>query len=334
MCPTGWFIETQEAPGYLDDNLAAVHEPGVLKDVLARVTSTEAAGGDTGTGSLLLCSGTLPRGIPLRRTAGGGGRGRRYDAISMWGRDHAAARAEGLSDADMRTMLDDHGLVVAELDPAWWWITGSGRARCQPPSSWTPTTSSASGRTTSSPWPMRSVPARSTRWTSWAAPGTSTTRPRPSPALCHRAAEHGLLVHMEWLPWSKIPDLATARGDRAAGRPSQRWAQRRRLALARAGITVDELRAAAPGRGSSASSSTTGPSKPEDNLIDATLHAGASSPARASSTSPASRALRATGRPRRSGSRCSPTLSTRCRPTRRPASRRRGHPGRTRGSAR
>jgi 2-oxoglutarate ferredoxin oxidoreductase subunit beta len=34
MCPTGWFIETQEAPGYLADNLAAVHTGGVLKDVL------------------------------------------------------------------------------------------------------------------------------------------------------------------------------------------------------------------------------------------------------------------------------------------------------------
>ena len=28
--------------------------------------------------------------------------------------------------------------------------------------------------------------------------------------LCDRAAEHGLLVHLEFLPWSKIPDLATA----------------------------------------------------------------------------------------------------------------------------
>ena len=32
MCPTGWFIETGEAPDYLDDKLAAVHEIGVLKD--------------------------------------------------------------------------------------------------------------------------------------------------------------------------------------------------------------------------------------------------------------------------------------------------------------
>ena len=33
MCPTGWFVETQEAPGYLADHLAPVHAVGVLKDI-------------------------------------------------------------------------------------------------------------------------------------------------------------------------------------------------------------------------------------------------------------------------------------------------------------
>jgi 2-oxoglutarate ferredoxin oxidoreductase subunit beta len=33
MCPTGWFIETADAPEYLSDNLAQVHTLGVLKDV-------------------------------------------------------------------------------------------------------------------------------------------------------------------------------------------------------------------------------------------------------------------------------------------------------------
>ncbi len=32
MCPTGWFIETAEAPDYLTENLAATHTLGVLKD--------------------------------------------------------------------------------------------------------------------------------------------------------------------------------------------------------------------------------------------------------------------------------------------------------------
>ncbi len=31
MCPTGWFVETEEAPDYLEANLGAVHAPGVLK---------------------------------------------------------------------------------------------------------------------------------------------------------------------------------------------------------------------------------------------------------------------------------------------------------------
>jgi len=35
MCPTGWFVETTDAPHYLADTHAAVHVPGVLKDVTA-----------------------------------------------------------------------------------------------------------------------------------------------------------------------------------------------------------------------------------------------------------------------------------------------------------
>ena len=31
MCPTGWFIPTAEGPGYLDEELGAVHEVGELK---------------------------------------------------------------------------------------------------------------------------------------------------------------------------------------------------------------------------------------------------------------------------------------------------------------
>ncbi|MEU8138396.1 thiamine pyrophosphate-dependent enzyme [Streptodolium elevatio] len=34
MCPTGWFVDTVDAPAYLDDALARTHRPGVLKDVL------------------------------------------------------------------------------------------------------------------------------------------------------------------------------------------------------------------------------------------------------------------------------------------------------------
>ncbi len=33
MCPTGWFIDTDEAPSYLADHLAATHTIGVVKDI-------------------------------------------------------------------------------------------------------------------------------------------------------------------------------------------------------------------------------------------------------------------------------------------------------------
>jgi 2-oxoglutarate/2-oxoacid ferredoxin oxidoreductase subunit beta len=39
MCPTGWFIETAEAPDYLSDNPAQVHTLGVLKDVATAATA-------------------------------------------------------------------------------------------------------------------------------------------------------------------------------------------------------------------------------------------------------------------------------------------------------
>jgi len=35
MCPTGWFVDTPDAPDYLTSTLAPVHAPGVLKDVTA-----------------------------------------------------------------------------------------------------------------------------------------------------------------------------------------------------------------------------------------------------------------------------------------------------------
>ena len=33
MCPTGWFVETDEAPEYLEEKFASVHKLGVLKDI-------------------------------------------------------------------------------------------------------------------------------------------------------------------------------------------------------------------------------------------------------------------------------------------------------------
>ena len=33
MCPTGWFIQTGEAPDYLRDKMESFHKPGIIKDL-------------------------------------------------------------------------------------------------------------------------------------------------------------------------------------------------------------------------------------------------------------------------------------------------------------
>lgn len=38
MCPTGWFVDTTDAPGYLASNLAKTHEIGVVVDVAESAT--------------------------------------------------------------------------------------------------------------------------------------------------------------------------------------------------------------------------------------------------------------------------------------------------------
>ena len=43
MCPTGWFIQTGEAPEYLAEKMAGYHVPGVIKDVTLPPTEDKAS---------------------------------------------------------------------------------------------------------------------------------------------------------------------------------------------------------------------------------------------------------------------------------------------------
>ncbi len=217
---------------------------------------------------LVLCSGTLPRGTHIAErlaaaVAGG------YAAVSLWGRDHAAARADGLSDTDLRAMLDDHGLVVAELDPAWWWLPGAAEVRIPPEHDSEEVfrfgeddlfaLADAVG--------ARSLNAVDVFGGAWGVDEAAEA----FAGLCDRAAEHGLLVHIEWLPWSRIPDLATARRIvELADRPNgglcvDAWH------LVRADVDPDEL-AAVPGELILAVQLDDGPIPPEADLVSATLH--------------------------------------------------------------
>jgi sugar phosphate isomerase/epimerase len=222
-----------------------------------------------GPDDLILCSGTLRRGVPFaERVAAASAAG--FVGVSLWGRDYAAARDEGLSDADLRAMLGAHGLEVAELDPAWWWLPGASDVHIPPDldsedvfrfgESDLFAMADALG--------ARSINAVDVFGGDWDVDGAAEA----FAGLCRRAAEHDLLVHIEWLPWSKIPDLATALSIvQLAGQPNgglniDAWH------LVRSGVTLDALRAV-PGALVLGIQLDDGPLEPESNLVEATLHA-------------------------------------------------------------
>ena len=176
-------------------------------------------------GDLVLCSGTLPPATPWSdRLAAASAAG--FRGISVWGRDHAAARRDGLSDADLRVQLDDRGLAVAEIDPAWWWLPGAaeiGKSLAGVDSLDVFRFGEQELFAVAEALGARSLNAVDVFGGDWtldeAAAGLA--------GLCDRAADYGLLVHVEFLPWSRIPDLATA------------WEIVRRADRPNAGVAVD-----------------------------------------------------------------------------------------------
>jgi sugar phosphate isomerase/epimerase len=155
----------------------------------------------------VLCSGTLRAGLSFRERVAAAGAGG-FTGISLWGRDYQVARDEGLGDGDIRLLLDDHGLSVGELDPAWWWLPGASEIHIPPEHDheqifrYTEPELFAVADAVGA----RSLNAVDVFGGTWNLDEASAA----FAGLCDRAADHGLLVHLEFLPWSRIPDLATA----------------------------------------------------------------------------------------------------------------------------
>jgi sugar phosphate isomerase/epimerase len=217
---------------------------------------------------LVLCSGTIPRDVAFReRLAAASEAG--FQAVSLWGRDYDRARRDGHSDADIKKMLDDHGLRVGEIDPAWWWTPGALEVRIPPELDTIEVfrygedellrIADAVG--------ARSLNAAEVLGGSWSIEEAAQAFAK----LCDRAADHGLLVHLEWLAWSRIPDLATAwEVVRLADRPNgglnvDTWH------CARTGTRPKDL-LDIPGERVLVIQLDDGPAQAEDDLLHATLH--------------------------------------------------------------
>jgi len=144
------------------------------------------------------------------RVAAAAGAG--YAGIGLLVDDYEALRADGRSDADLRSTLAEYGQRVFEIEFLYHWMCRDERAG-----------------------PSRNLEERLYRMAD--ALGVrhmnmgDVNPPEQAPprelvverfaAVCDRAADHGLLVALEFLPWSGIPDTATAwEIVRTAGRPN------------------------------------------------------------------------------------------------------------------
>jgi len=191
-----------------------------------------------GPDSLVLCAGTCPRAGFRERVEAAARAG--FHAVSLYLTDYERAREEGLSDVEMRRILADAGIAIAELDPLLGWLPGSDAGRL-----------TAEGRAflrfgeEDFHRAAHALGARSLQAVSVAeAPPPRDAVVEAFAGLCERAARHDLLVHLEFLPWTHIPDLASALDlARATGLPNagvtlDTWH------FARSGGTAEELREA------------------------------------------------------------------------------------------
>ena len=147
------------------------------------------------------------------RVAAAGAAG--FAGIGLLGLDHKLTNDAGVTDADMRWILADHGVELAEVEFLMEWSAGPDE-------------------------PERQATARMIEDQIWATADAFGPRavsvgeiggPEQVPpfdalverfaALCDRSAAHGLLVALEFTPWSGIPDIASAAAlVRAADRPN------------------------------------------------------------------------------------------------------------------
>ncbi|HLF76564.1 MAG TPA: sugar phosphate isomerase/epimerase family protein [Dehalococcoidia bacterium] len=126
-----------------------------------------------------------------------------YRGIGLRNDDYVAAREAGVSDADLRQVLADNGIVVAEIEFVSGWSSDDAEVRARARKveddlyalaealANAPNVNVGCSEPVEAPAPLERVVERFA-------------------ALCDRAAVHGLPVALEFMPWTGIPDAATA----------------------------------------------------------------------------------------------------------------------------
>ncbi len=140
-----------------------------------------------------------------------------YAGIGLRPGHYKAARAEGRSETDLRRMLEDHGLELTEIGfLAGWWESGdlAARSRAHEDQLYRLKESLGGRHMMLIGGPLReAVDLVAERFA----------------AVCDRALDHGLLVGLEFLPWTDTADaglawqIAKASGRRNGGVVLDTW---------------------------------------------------------------------------------------------------------------
>jgi sugar phosphate isomerase/epimerase len=141
-----------------------------------------------------------------------------FKYLGWLGDAYVAERAAGRSDSDIRAILDHYSVAVAEVEFLWGWATS-----VNPGFDWREQEASLFAL-------ADLVGARHLNCGDVAVSGSMLPLDDVAEryaGICDRAAEHGLLAGIEFLPWSDIPDAATA------------WEIARRAGRSNGGVLID-----------------------------------------------------------------------------------------------
>jgi sugar phosphate isomerase/epimerase len=124
-----------------------------------------------------------------------------FVGVGMLVDDYASMRAAGVPDAELRSVLDDHGIRALEIEFHFDWALDGERGR------------QAAARESTLHEMADAFGPDHVNVGDLNPPGEGPPTARVVErfgALCDRAGDHGLRVALEFLPWTTIPDLATA----------------------------------------------------------------------------------------------------------------------------
>jgi sugar phosphate isomerase/epimerase len=191
---------------------------------------------------LMLCAGCVPAAPFVELTAAASGAG--FEAISIWPLMYRRATTrEGLDPVTMRRIVEDHGIRISDLDACGAWLPEPSDAP-EVPNMFRSLWQREEFFDVAGALAIESLTAAHLT-------GGDVDRDiaiEGFAALCDDAAAHGMTVALEFMPFSGIPDLASAEAIVAGAGRSNGGLVLDLCHLVRSGGGIEDVAGLAPGR--------------------------------------------------------------------------------------